>query len=239
MVKTKTNKTSTKIELNVEPRTIIGKKVKRLREKGYIPATVYGPDFKSQSIQVPTKDFLKVYKTAHETGIVLLKLDKEQIPTLIKNLQRHPIDSFILHADFRKIDLKQKMETAVPVKMIGESEAVVQKGGVLLTQAESIMVEALPEDIPQSIDIDISILKDIGQEIKVSDLAKSSKYEVKDAGDKVIVSVIAHKEESITPEVAAPVTEVITEKKPEEGEAVTEEKETKAEKAPAKKEEKK
>src|SRR5258708_2675288 len=102
--------TGEKLELTVQPRTVIGKKVRALRREGLIPSNIFGPDFDSKSISVPTVDFVHAFKTAKETGIVYLKLNSESIPTLIKNVQRHPVDHTLLHVDFRKIDLKQKIE---------------------------------------------------------------------------------------------------------------------------------
>ncbi len=218
MVRTKkqTNNEEARLTLTVQPRTVFGKKLKSLRKEGNIPAAIYGPNYKSQSVSVSFKDFVKVYKTAKETRVVYLKLNSDELPILIKNVQRHPVDDRILHTDFRKIDLKQKIQTAVPVKITGHSEAISQKRGVLLTQSESLLVEALPIDIPQQIQVDISRLKEIGQEIKVSDLAKSDRYEVKDDLNKIIVSVVEHKEEEILPQTApAAAPEVIT-AKPEE-----------------------
>ncbi len=219
MAKAKKAIDTEKIILEVKPRTVLGKKLRKLRKEGIIPANIYGTDFPSQSISVNMRDFTKVYKTARETGVVYLKLDDKEIPTMIKNLQRHPVNDYILHADFRKIDLKKKIETEVPVKIVGTSEAVVQKSGVLLTLSEALLVEALPQEIPQAIEVDISSLKEIGQEIKVADLKKSEKYEIKEEPNKVIVSVVEHKEESITPETTTPTApEVITEAvKTEEG----------------------
>ncbi|MGB9882984.1 MAG: 50S ribosomal protein L25 [Microgenomates group bacterium] len=209
--------------LKVSPRTITGKKVKKLRNQGLIPANIYGTDFKSQAVSVNFKDFIKAYKVAKETSIVYLDLEGKEIPALIKNVQKHPINDQILHIDFRKVDLKKKIITEVPVKIVGESPAVKDLGGVLLTQTETILVEALPEDIPQEIEVDISLLKEIGQEIKVVDLAKSEKYQIKTNADKVVVSVVAHKEESVAPDTTAVAPEVITEaKKAEEEAAATE-----------------
>ena len=182
MVKAKksTNIADNRLTLTVQPRTIFGKKLKRLRRDGNIPANIFGPDFKSQAVSVSFKDFIKVYKTAKETGVVYLKINSNELPILIKNVQRHPVTDHILHADFRKIDLKQKILTDVPIKVVGRSEAVVQKAGVLLTLTESLAVEALPINIPHYIEVDISQLKEINQEIKVSDLPKSDKYQVKE-----------------------------------------------------------
>lgn len=208
-----------KLTLAVNERKVFGKKLKKLRTEGEIPGNIYGPGFKSQAVSASYKLFTEIFRKAKETGIVYLQYKKEEIPVLIQHLQKHPVESHFLHVDFRKIDLKQKIETSVPIKIIGESEAVAQKGGVLLTQSDHLIVEALPADIPQEIEIDISALKEVGQDIKIIDLPKSSTYEVKEEPDKIIVSVVAHKEESLIPETTATAPEVITEvKEGEEGE---------------------
>lgn len=209
--------TANQVTLPVTERTVLGKKVKALRRQGQLPANIFGSDFKSQSIAMAYTDFARVYKIVHETGIVYLKLDKQEIPTLVQNIQRHPLDYSVLHVDFRKIDLTKKIETTVPVKVTGTSEAVAQKGGVLLTQSTHLEVEALPQDIPDAIEVDISVIKEIGEEIKVAQLPKSEKYTITTDPEKVVVSVTAHKEESVIAETtAAAAPEVIT-AKPEAG----------------------
>ncbi|EKE14204.1 MAG: hypothetical protein ACD_12C00633G0005 [uncultured bacterium] len=243
MTSKKSHSSTDKVSLKAELRIVFGKKLNKVRKQGLIPGNIFGPDFKSKSISVVYKDLVKIYKKVGETGIIYMSLDKENIPVLIKTIQKHPLSSSLLHIDFRKIDLSKKIETNVPVKTIGISEAVSQKAGVLLVQSETLLVEALPEDIPAHIDVDISIIKEIGQEIKVSDLKKSDKYEIKTPTEKVIVSVIAHKEESIVPETAVAAPEIITEAVKEGEEAPVEggEKKEKTDKtketaAPAKKE---
>src|SRR5207244_2464468 len=153
--------------------------VNSLRKRGFVPANIYGPGLKSIAISIPMKDFMNAYKIAKETGIIYIQIEKETIPTLIKHIQTHPLLNTALHVDFRKIDLKQKIETSVPVNVIGESEAVAQKGGVLLTQHDHLIIEALPQDIPQQIDIDITTLKEVGDEFKVSNLPVSAVYTIK------------------------------------------------------------
>ncbi|MCX7881242.1 MAG: 50S ribosomal protein L25 [Patescibacteria group bacterium] len=200
-----TQNTQNKIVLEVSPRNVFGKKLKKIRKMGLVPANIYGVDFKSTAINVNFKDFIKVYKKAKETGIVYLKLEKQEIPTLINNIQKHPVSNNFLHIDFRKINLTEKIETEVPIKIIGKSEAVETKGGVLLTLADKLTIEALPEKIPSFIEIDISSLKEIDQEIKVKDLKKDFNYFIKDDLEKTIISIVAHKEETITPQ-TTPVT---------------------------------
>jgi len=235
-----------KITLPVIKRDIFGKKLKKFRKEGKVPGNIFGQEFKSMSVFVDLKEFIKTFKVVKETGLIYLKIDKEEIPVLIQNVQTHPIKDTILHIDFRKVDLSKKIETAVPVKIVGESEAVTQKGGVLLTQADQLMVEARPEDIPHEIEINISVLKEINQEIKVADLSISSTYKITDLPEKVIVSVVVHKEETIIPETTSETPEIITEKEgeveegKEEGEKSAKGEKTEAPKqAPAEKKEEK
>lgn len=203
---------SDKLILTVKPRKVFGKKIKQLRKQGLVVGNIFGQEFKSQAITAEFKEFIKIYRIAKETKIVYLKLDKDEIPVLIQNLQKHPVNDLILHVDFRKVDLSKKIETKVPIKIIGVSEAVAQKGGVLLTQTNELTVEAQPENIPSQIEADISSLKEINQEIKVSDLPKNPTYSINELPEKVIVSVVAHKEEAIVPEITTTAPEIITEK---------------------------
>ena len=206
-----------KTVLTAEMRTITGKKVNALRKQGMVPANVFGPNFDSKSITVTLKDFTAAYKVAHETGIVYVNVDKDSIPTLIKDIQKHPVTGFILHVDFRKIDLTQKIVTTVPVHFEGDSVAVNQLNGVLITQNDHLDIEALPEKIPAHIEVDISALKEIGDEITVKDIKANPDYVIITDPETVVVSVTAHKEESVVPETTTTAPEVITEKAPEEG----------------------
>jgi len=208
-------KTADKNLLSVTKRTVFGKNLKALRQKGQIPANIFGPDFKSLSVNADYREFVNVHRSAKETQIVYVKIGEDEIPVLIKNIQKHPVSDKILHIDFRRIDLKQKIATKVPVRIVGQSTAVTQLGGVLLTQASQLLIEALPQNIPQTLPVEIGIIKEIGQEITVADLPKSSVYEIKDDPKKVIVSVIAHKEESTVAETTTATPDVIT-AKPEE-----------------------
>ncbi len=202
--------TSDKVKLLVTKRTIFGKKLASLRRGGKVPGNIFGPLFKSQSIAMLTKDFTNAYKVAKETAVIYLDFEKTEIPVLITHVQRHPVHDQVLHVDFRKIDLKKKVEAHVPVVTAGVSEAVSQKGGVLLHGTETLKVEALPSDMPQQIVVDISSLKELRQEIKVINLPKSPKYEIKEAPERVVISVVEHKEQSVTPETASAAPEITT-----------------------------
>ncbi len=206
-----------KITLNVSKREIFGKKLKALRRGGTLPANMYGEEMESTAVQLPLKEFTTAYKHAHETHIIYITLDGKEYPILIQHIQRHPVTDMLYHVDFRQVNLKKKIESQIPIVFTGESEAVHLGTGVQLTLIETILVEALPEDLPENIEIDVTSLKEINDEIKVSDIKNAGNYIIKDDPEKVIVRISEHKEEDTTPQIAAPDTVEITgEKKDEE-----------------------
>lgn len=156
--------------LTATNRTVIGRKVKHLRQEGQLPATVYGKGIKSMSITLSGDAFDQVYAKAGETGLVELTVGSEKRPVLIHTVQRHPVSDMILHIEFHQVDLKEKVHAKIPIELIGESPAVAQKLGVLLTVLDTIEVEALPADLPEKIIIDTSTLTDVNQELNVKDL---------------------------------------------------------------------
>ncbi len=208
---------TTKITLPAIPRTILGKSVRKMRKDGSIPGNIFGKGFKSQSILLNPKDFSSAYKQAGETGLMYVELDGKSIPALLSDVQYHPSRDSIIHVDLRKVDLTIKTEASVPVKFIGESVAVAQKNGVLITQLDHILVKALPADIPHDIEVDISALAEIGNEIKVSSLPKSADYEILDDPERTIVSVTEHVEEVIEVQTTTEAPEILTAKPDEEG----------------------
>lgn len=159
-----------KIQLKAQKRTVIGRKVKNLRKEGIVPANIYGNKLTSQAVSVNIADFTKVFKKAGETQIVEILLDNETRPVLIHNVQMNPLLGKPIHADFFQVNLKEKIKTKVPVELVGESPAVIQKIGLLLQTLNEIEVEALPTDLPDKLTVDVSGLSTIDQELKVSDI---------------------------------------------------------------------
>ena len=201
-----------KVILQAAKRTVFGKKNKKLRKEGLLPANVFGPGMVSQSVSVNYVEFKRMFKHVGETGVVYIKTEQEEIPTLITMIQRDPIEGAILHADFRKVDLHKKITAEVPLSFVGVAPAV-NVGGVLLTQTDKVEVESLPQNIPSAIEVDVAVLAEVGQEIKVSDLKITGEFVIITDPTKVVVSVAAHKEESTVAETAAAeAPEVITAK---------------------------
>ena|SRR3990172_11052537 len=237
-----------KHQLSAEVRKIAGKKVKNLRKQGILPASLYGKNVKSLSVQLPFKDFEKVYQEIGGSGVVELRLAGEEKtrPVLIHNVQLNPLTSQPLHADFFQVDLKEKVTAPVPLEIVGEALAVKDKKGVLLHTLDEVEVEALPTDLPEKIEVDISSLSEVDQEIKVGDLKAPSGVTILSGGELVICKigplVTAEMEAEIKKEEetaaaaaeaaveAAPVKGAVEapakEEKPAEGEKPAEEKST-------------
>lgn len=156
--------------LKVEKRDVLGKKVKKLRREGILPANVYGKEMKSASVQVPLKDFLSVYREVHETGLVDLSYDTQTIPVLIHNVQLDPRSQIPLHADFFKVNLKEKITARVPIVAVGEPKAALDRVGLLEQPVAELEVEALPTDLPEKIEVNVEALAAVDEQILVSDI---------------------------------------------------------------------
>jgi large subunit ribosomal protein L25 len=217
-----------KIKLTVEKRKITGRKTKTLRREGILPANIYGKKEKSLSVQLEAKSFLPVFKEVGETGLIELKVadEKEARPVLIHNVQFHPVDETPLHVDFYQVDLKEKVTTKIPVELIGESSAVKDKIGILIQPLSEVEVEALPADLPEKIEVNISGLKAINDAVVVADVKLLEVIKVLTEGKEVLAKIepLAKEEEVVAPPPA--------EEAPAEEEAPTEEptKEAKEEK---------
>lgn len=177
------------ILLKADEREVTGKKVKKLRQTGKLPVGVYGKDVKSLSLLVDTKEFLQVYHQAGETGLVELEFASKKLPTLIADVQWHPLTRLPLHAQFHAVNLTEKIKANVPVELIGESPAVQNKIGLLLQTLMEVEVEALPVDLPEKISLDVSSLTDIDQQFTVKDLTAPKGVEILTGKEEIIVKV--------------------------------------------------
>lgn len=210
------------IPLTAESRDITGKKVKKLRNLGKLPVTVYGKDVKSESLVVPLKEFIAVYSQAGETGLVDLKFEKKSLPTLIADVQIHPVSREIIHAQFHAVKLTEKIKADVPLEIIGESAKVQSGEGLLLQTLKEVEVEALPTDLPEKITVDVSALTEIGQQITVGELPKVPGVEILTPLEEVIVKLdpaISEEAKKEAEEAAAKAAEAVA--APAEGGAPT------------------
>lgn len=164
-------------KLAVEKRKILGKQIKKLRREGILPGNIFGKNIKSTSVQVPLKEFSPVYKEAGSTGLVDLELDGKIIPVLIQDLQTDYKNN-VLHANFYQVNLKEKVKSAIPLEIVGEPKAVTEKVGLLMNILSEVEVEALPEDLPEHIEVNVEHLAAVDDQITVADLKVPAGVEV-------------------------------------------------------------
>ena len=175
--------------LEVQHRTTTGKHVKHLRTQGLIPATLYGKGLNPQNIQVNDRAFHLVYRQTGRTALIDLLLDGRTISVFVQDVQRHPLSRSIIHIDFKVVNLQVAVHVEVPVVATGASP-LVARGDALLNHAlEHVMVEALPNALPQHIEVDVSSLNSMEKSIQVRDLAASGSYKILTDADAVLFSL--------------------------------------------------
>jgi len=156
--------------LKAEERKILGKKIKTLRREGILPGNVYGKGLSSAALQVKLVDFEKVHKEVGDTGLIELELNGKTHPVLVKNLQMNFKSHTPLHADFYQVNMKEKVKTMVPLVIVGEAKAVIDKVGLLLNTLSEVEIEALPDHLAENIEVNVEHLATLDEHITVGDL---------------------------------------------------------------------
>lgn len=152
--------------LHVSNRIEMGRKASQLRKTGQTVANIFGEDAPSQAISLNRGNVLKYLKAEGDSGLVyLVAEDKSETPVLIEEIQYDAVSSEPLHISFKRVNLKEKVQSEVPVEMIGE---VSIPGANIILVKDVLEVEALPTDLPEQISIDISGLSEIGQSLNLS-----------------------------------------------------------------------
>ena len=187
-------------QLKAEERTVLGKKVKKLRREGFLPGNVYGKGLNSVALQVKLPEFKDVYKEAGETGLVDLSYGDKKKPVLIKNLQMNHATQTLLHVDFYQVNLKEKVKAMVPIVLIGEAQAVTDKVGLVLQNLNDVEIEALPDNLSENIEVDITALAEIGQQVTVADLKAPEGVEILTDPAQTVAKVVEETVEEVEPE---------------------------------------
>ncbi len=161
-----------RLSLKADERKILGKKVKQLRRDGMLPAHVFGKGVENEDVTVEAKEFLKTFHQAGETGLIDLKIGKEKVrPVLVREVQYDPVSGKLIHIDFYQVDLSKKVKVPVPLILIGEQPESVHLGETIVLQTlNEVEVEALPTDLVEKIEVDITALKAIDDAITISQL---------------------------------------------------------------------
>ena len=177
------------VRIQASPRTERGRKTDMLRAEGQVPAVLYGFDVQPTNIVVDRNAFVSVYSQAGESMVVDLEVDGKVHPVLIAQIQRNPLNDFIVHADFRRVDPKRKIEAKIPLKLVGLAPAVKELGGTLIQSLEEVEVMSLPDALVHEITVDVSTLATFDNVVRVKDISIPEGIEVKTDAQQAVASV--------------------------------------------------
>jgi large subunit ribosomal protein L25 len=205
--------------LEATPRDTFGKnEARRTRRGGQVPAVLYGGDGKEATpIQVAPKALLKIlHSESGQNTLIALKLPGGgDTRVLVRDFQIDPVTHQVLHADFYRVAMDRLIQVTIPVSVRGEPKGVKQQGGILEFIRREIVIECLPGDIPENVDVDVSELL-LHQGIRVRDVATNPKWKSVTEGEAMLVHVIMPKaEEAPAPADAAAAAATATPAEPE------------------------
>jgi large subunit ribosomal protein L25 len=212
---------STRPLVTAEPREIVGKSVNILRRQGLLPAVVYGHGKASQPIQLDARAFDDLLRHVTRNTLVDLKVGGGRAtPVLLQGIHEHPVRRQPIHVDFYVVKMTEELTVDVPIDHTGESHAAEKLGGTLLHLREHVSVRALPAELPASVELDISSLRDFDAVLHVRDLVVPDGVTVLTDADEPLARVQPPRvEEELAPAAEAPAAEAAAEAAPSEQEA--------------------
>ncbi len=175
--------------LKLEKRDEVGgRKAKRLRRNGYIPAVVYGRDMESAPAQIKLQDIRRLIDKQGKNTIFNVEFAAENdFSALVKDIQYDPVNRDIVHIDFQKVSLTEKIQSDVPIKVTGK-ENIEKAGNVIVYQLNYVTVECLPQALPKYVEADITGMT-AGHSITAAQLKLPQGVRLVTDPDSVILSI--------------------------------------------------
>ena len=192
-----------KVVLKATKRDVIGKQVKAMRREGKLPAVIYGRHLEPISIVLDAHTAGLALSKVSASSLVTIEVEGKEYPALVRERQRDFIKGVLTHVDFLAVDMNEKIRTSVGLAFVGVSGAVKDYNGILVHNLERLEVECLPGDLPERINVDISLLKQIGDIFRVKDLAISEKVRILADEEEPIAVVTITKDEASAQSAAA------------------------------------
>ena len=157
------------LKIRIEERAEIGKNfVDKMRDNKIIPGVVYSRGGETVHVAVEASELARIYKVAGSSALIDLTLGEKEIPAIIKDIQRHPYKNEMLHVDFQKINMDEKIKVTIPVVLVNRDNIKAQPS-ILMQLLDEIDIECLPGNIPQSIEVDVEDME-IDTSIAIADL---------------------------------------------------------------------
>lgn len=170
----------------------------KIREQGNIPAVIYGEKVENLPIHVNSMELIKTIREVGRNGVISLDVEGQKHTVVLSEYQTDELRGDIIHADFLAVDMSTEITVDVVVSLIGEAEGE-RDGGVIQQTLHEISVTATPDNIPQSIDVDISKLQ-VGDTIMIGDIKTDKDFEVNHEEDEVIVTLLPPQQEEVETE---------------------------------------
>jgi len=194
--------------INAEKRNVVGKQVKALRRQGILPGVIYGRHIEAFPIQMDAHNAALILDKLTASSLITIDVDGEKFSVLMRDRQRDVIFGDLLHVDFLVVSLTEKLRATIELKLVGEAP-VADNPEVVVTQVlNDIEIEAFPQDLPEVIEVDISTLETVDDEITVADLDLGENIAILTDPNETIVSVgyvaqeeVAQEAEAVEPEV--------------------------------------
>ncbi|NTV37830.1 MAG: 50S ribosomal protein L25, partial [Anaerolineales bacterium] len=195
-------------------RSVTGKQVRALRRTGELPAVIYGYNLEPVNISLNAHDATLVLNRSTDSCLITIELDGKEYPTLVRERQRNPVKSTYVHVDFMVVSMTEKIRANVSVQLTGLSPAVKDFNAILVSGISELEVEALPQDLPERIVVDVSTILAIGDGIHVRDIVVADVIKILSNPSDMLVQATAPKAEVIE-EVVPEVAEVVEGAEPE------------------------
>lgn len=195
-------------QLEATPRDFIGKSAKRLAQTNQVPGVIYGRGREPQAVAIDRHAF-ELFMSHHAAGAALVELklegEKKPINAMVREVQRSPVKGNVLHVDFVAVSMTEVTHAVVPIQLLNDP-AGVKAGGILTIVMHEINVEALPGDLPESIQYDVSGME-MGDTLHLGDLEPPAGVKLLDDDESIVASVQAPRlevEEAEVEEAAEP-----------------------------------
>jgi large subunit ribosomal protein L25 len=211
------------MQLNASTRDLLGKRARRLRRDGKLPAVVYGQGGRPTALTLDKLEFQKVFVKSGRTHLLDLVVDGGRTEkVLVREIQTHPRSIGPIHVDFYQVNLEEKIRVEVPVHLTGESAAVKRGDADVLQPIHALEVECLPTDIPEAFEVDLTPLAEIDAELRVSEIEVPKGVTVLADPEELVVKIVHKRELKVEEEVPTAEAAVPVEGEPAaEGEGAT------------------
>lgn len=180
-----------KVMLTVEERKVLGKKVAQLRKQGLVPGVVYGQGIEATAVMAPEGILSKVWKEVGGRQPVHLTIgDGQRRLAMIKSAEFEPLKRKLRHISFHVVKQNEKVETEVPIRILGEGETVAQQHGLIVLQTlENVQISALPADLPEAVEVPSDKLVEEGDTVTVADIIAIPGVEIHNEPDVIVANV--------------------------------------------------